>query len=466
MTDLNLFPESEPPLASALDGEPGPGPGSPLAARMRPRTMEEFRGQEHVLGPGKALRSQIELGDPGSMILWGPPGSGKTTLARLVAEKTDATFVSFSAVTEGVARVREVIKEAKERRRATNRNTILFCDEIHRFNKAQQDAFLPHVESGTVVLIGATTENPSFEIVRPLLSRAPVFALKPLSPEDVGAILRDALADAERGLGGQELRVDSDALEAMAHAADGDARRGLGILETAAKLVGNGGSVDLPCAEEAVQHRFAVYDKSGEEHFNLISALHKAVRGGSPDGALYWLARMLEGGEDPLYIARRLVRMASEDIGLAAPGALAITIAARDAYRFLGAPEGELALAEATVYLATAPKSNRTYVAWKAARQSAKQTPSAPVPLHIRNAPTELMKDLGYGEGYRYDPDESGGVASQEYLPDGVAGQSFYRPGSAGFEESIKARLERWSESKNQARRSEADNEESSFPPS
>jgi putative ATPase len=466
VTDLNLFPESEPPLASALDGEPGPGPGSPLAARMRPRTMEEFRGQEHVLGPGKALRSQIERGDPGSMILWGPPGSGKTTLARLVAEKTDATFVSFSAVTEGVARVREVIKEAKERRRATNRNTILFCDEIHRFNKAQQDAFLPHVESGTVVLIGATTENPSFEIVRPLLSRAPVFALKPLSPEDVGAILRDALVDAERGLGGQELRVDSDALEAMAHAADGDARRGLGILETAAKLVGNGGSVDLPCAEEAVQHRFSVYDKSGEEHFNLISALHKAVRGGSPDGALYWLARMLEGGEDPLYIARRLVRMASEDIGLAAPGALAITIAARDAYRFLGAPEGELALAEATVYLATAPKSNRTYVAWKAARQSAKQTPSAPVPLQIRNAPTELMKDLGYGEGYRYDPDESGGVASQEYLPDGVAGQSFYRPGSAGFEESIKARLERWSESKNQARRSEADNEESSFPPS
>ena len=466
MSDLNLFPESEPPQDSTQGGAPGPGPDSPLAARMRPRTLEEFRGQQHVLGPGKALRSQIERGDPGSMILWGPPGSGKTTLARLIADKTEAKFVSFSAVTEGVARVREVIKEAKERRGATNRNTILFCDEIHRFNKAQQDAFLPHVESGTVVLIGATTENPSFEIVRPLLSRAPVFALKPLSPEDVEEILRAALLDVERGLAAQELRVDSNALEAMAHAADGDARRGLGILESAAKLAGDGGTIDLPCAEEAVQHRFAVYDKSGEEHFNLISALNKSVRGGSPDGALYWLARMLEGGEDPLYIARRLVRMASEDIGLADPGALAVTIAARDAYHFLGPPEGELALAEAAVYLATAPKSNRTYAAWKAARQSAQQTPSAPVPLHIRNAPTELMKDLGYGEGYRYDPDEPGGVASQEYLPDGVAGQSFYRPGSAGVEESIKARLERWTESKNQSRRPEADDEEPSFPPS
>ncbi len=419
-----------------------------------------------MLGRGKALRSQIEQGDPGSMILWGPPGSGKTTLARLVADRTDAAFVAFSAVTEGVARVREVIKEAKERRRATNRGTILFCDEIHRFNKAQQDAFLPHVESGTVVLIGATTENPNFEIVRPLLSRAPVFALKPLSPEDVADILRIALEDVERGLGELKLDVESEALDAMARAADGDARRGLGILETAAKLAGTGGTVDLSCAEEAVQHRFAVYDKSGEEHFNLISALHKAVRGGSPDGALYWLARMIEGGEDPLYIARRLVRMASEDIGLADPAALGVAIAARDAFHFLGPPEGELALAEAAVYLASAPKSNRAYVAWKSARQSARETPSAPVPLHIRNAPTDLMKDLGYGEGYRYDPDEPEGVAPQEYLPDEVVGQRFYQPGSAGCEESIKDRLEGWKAIKEEARRRKSDTQESSFPPS
>ena len=467
MTDLELFPMSEPPRHSRdVAAEAHVDPDSPLAARMRPRTMEEFKGQEHVLGPGKALRSQVEQGNPGSMILWGPPGSGKTTLARLVADRTEAAFVAFSAVTEGVARVREVIKEAKERKRATGRGTILFCDEIHRFNKAQQDAFLPHVESGTIVLIGATTENPSFEVVRPLLSRAPVFALKPLSPEDIEDILRTALEDAERGLGSLGLEVESDALEAMARAADGDARRGLGILETAAKLAGPGGAVDRSCAEEAVQHRFAVYDKSGEEHFNLISALHKAVCGGSPDGALYWLARMLEGGEDPLYIARRLVRMASEDIGLADPGALSVAIAARDAFHFLGPPEGELALAEAAVYLASAPKSNRTYVAWKAARRSAQESPSAPVPLHIRNAPTELMKELGYGEGYRYDPDESGGIASQEYLPEEVAGQSFYQPGSAGFEESIKDRLDRWKAHRDAASRRDSDTQESSFPPS
>ena len=457
MTDLDLFPESEAADSAPRGVAPESAPDSPLAARMRPRTLEEFRGQEHVLGDGKALRSMIEQGDPGSMILWGPPGSGKTTLARLVADRTDAAFVAFSAVTEGVARVREVIKEAGERRKATNRSTILFCDEIHRFNKAQQDAFLPHVENGTVVLIGATTENPSFEVVRPLLSRAPVFALKPLSPEDVADILRSALEDEERGLGLIELQVDSDALDAIARSADGDARRGLGILETAAKLAGTGGTVDLSVAEEAVQHRFAVYDKSGEEHYNLISVLHKAVRGGDPDGALYWLARMIEGGEDPLYIARRLVRMASEDIGLADPGALTVAIAARDAYHFLGPPEGELALAEAAVYLASAPKSNRTYMAWRAARESARETPAAPVPLHVRNAPTDLMKDLGYGKGYRYDPDEPGGIAPQEYLPDEVAGRVFYQPGSAGFEESIKDRLDRWRALKDEAVRRDSD---------
>ncbi len=456
MSDLSLFPP----------GESSRNPGrrvseyaaaSPLAARMRPRTLEEFRGQEHLLGPGKALRSMIERGDPGSMILWGPPGSGKTTLARLMAEGTNASFVALSAVNEGVATVRQVIKEAKERKAVTGRSTILFCDEIHRFNKAQQDAFLPPVENGTIVLIGATTENPSFEVVRPLLSRAPVFTLKPLSPEHIAEILRSAVADGERGLGSLALHVDDAALEAMARAADGDARRGLGILDTAAGLAGAGGTVDTPRAEEAVQHRFSVYDKSGEEHYNLISALHKAVRGGDPDGALYWLARMIEGGEDPLYIARRLVRMASEDIGLADPAALGLAIAARDAFHFLGPPEGELALAEAAVYLASAPKSNRTYTAWKAARETARQTPAAPVPLHIRNAPTELMKELGYGEGYRYDPDEPGRIAPQEYLPDEVAGQSFYRPGSAGSEQSIRERLERWKARKQEARRRDSD---------
>ena len=455
MSNFSLFP-SDGSRGEERAGAPALAP-APLAARMRPRTLEEFRGQDHVLGPGKMLRSMIERGNPGSMILWGPPGSGKTTLARLLADGTDATFVALSAVNEGVASVRRVIHEAKTRRAEMGRSTILFCDEIHRFNKAQQDAFLPHVENGTIVLIGATTENPSFEVVRPLLSRAPVVTLQPLSTEDIAEILRSAVADTERGLGSLGLRVDDAALDAMSWAADGDARRGLGILGTAAALVGPGGKVDLSRAQEAVQHRFAVYDKAGEEHYNLISALHKAVRGGDPDAALYWLARIVEGGGDPLFIARRLVRMASEDIGLADPSALGVTVAARDAFHFLGPPEGELALAQATVHLACAPKSNRTYTAWNAARECARRTPAAPVPLHIRNAPTELLKELGYGEGYRYDPDEPGGIAPQRYLPDEVAGQTFYRPGSAGSERSIKGRLERWRAQKDEARRRGSD---------
>ena len=464
MSDLNLFAGDDPPIESVVQESPAELSGdTPLAARMRPRTLDEFRGQDHLLAPGKPLRSMIDQGNPGSMILWGPPGSGKTTLARLIAGRTKAAFVGFSAVTEGVARVREVIKEAEGRRRGTGRSTILFCDEIHRFNRAQQDAFLPHVESGTVILIGATTENPSFEVVRPLLSRAPVFALDPLTPEVIGEIMDSALRD-DRGLASMDLDVHPDALQAMARASDGDARRALGILETAGKLVGFRGVVDRMQAEAAVQHRFALYDKSGDEHFITISALHKAVRGGDPDGALYWLARMIEGGEDQLYIARRLVRMASEDIGLADPGALSIALAARDAFRFLGAPEGELALAEAAVYLAVAPKSNRTYVAWKEARQSARDTPSAPVPLHIRNAPTRLMKELGYGEGYLYDPDEPGGVSAQGYLPEALEGQVFYRPGSSGFEQGITERLDRWRAHREEARRPESNTEEPSFP--
>jgi putative ATPase len=393
----------------------------------------------------------IDQGQPASMILWGPPGSGKTTLARLIARETGVTFVPLSAVTDGIGRVRAIVAEASERLQATGRRTILFCDEIHRFNKAQQDAFLPHVESGTVILIGATTENPSFEVIRPLLSRAPVYVLEALSPDELRSILGEALESADRGLARRGVTAGDDALAFVAEAADGDARRALGVLEAAAGLVSDGGAIDLETAREALQHRFATYDKGGEEHYNLISALHKSVRGSDPDAALYWLARMIDGGEDPLYIARRLVRMASEDIGLADPDALAVTVAARDAFHFLGSPEGELALAEAVLYLATAPKSNRAYEAWSAAMARAKETPGAPVPLHLRNAPTSLMRDLGYGQGYRYDPAEKAGVAAQTYLPKDLEGERFYRPGPYGHEKTVQARLEWWS-----ARRREA----------
>jgi putative ATPase len=426
---------------------PAPDPASaPLAARMRPATLDEFVGQEHVLGPGRALRELIERDEVGSLILWGPPGTGKTTLARIIAERTRSVFVPFSAVTEGVARVREVIREADARLRKGGPGTILFCDEIHRFNKAQQDAFLPHVEAGTITLIGATTENPSFEVIGALLSRSRVFVLEPLRPEHLRVILERALADEERGLGGQGLAADDDALDLIAEAADGDARRALNALEAAATLVGAGGRVTQEGAREALQLRFARYDKGGEEHYNLISALHKAVRGSDADGSLYWLARMLEGGEDPLYIARRLVRMAIEDIGLADPQALAVALAARDAFHFLGTPEGDLALAEAAVYLATAPKSNRLYTGFGAVRQAARDTPAEPVPLHIRNAPTGLMKELGYGEGYRYAFESQDHYIPQEYLPERLRGRKFYEPSDFGFEKRIAERMAWWEE--------------------
>ena len=484
-----------------------PASAQPLAARMRPRTLEEFLGQEELLGPGKALGELIRRGEVGSMIFWGPPGSGKTTLALLIAQYTDREFVPFSAVTEGVPRVREIIHEAEERLAQYGRRTILFCDEIHRFNRAQQDAFLPHVERGTIALIGATTENPSFEITGALLSRTRVFVLEPLTGEHIRTLVRRALEDEERGLGKLHLALEDDALALLAREADGDARRALQALEAAAEYVvgpaadarapsravsdaqrgvpreggpgGAGGSaredrkrtkgpetgtagvreapggpepdraaggrvITAAMIADALQRRFAKYDKGGEEHYNLISALHKAMRGSDPDASLYWLARMIDGGEDPLYIARRVVRAASEDVGLADPRALSVALAAKDTLHFLGQPEGELALAEAVVYVATAPKSNRVYEAWGKALQAAREHPAEGVPLHIRNAPTDLMKELGYGEGYEYAHSVPEGYTAQEYLPPVLRGERFYEPTAFGFEKDVAKRMEWW----------------------
>ncbi|HSA57294.1 MAG TPA: replication-associated recombination protein A [Gemmatimonadaceae bacterium] len=416
---------------------------TPLAARLRPRSLEEFVGQQHLVGPGTPLRDAIERGSVGSMIFWGPPGSGKTTLGFLVARYTDREFVPFSAVTEGVARVREIISDA-ERRLALGRGTILFVDEIHRFNRAQQDAFLQAVEAGTITLIGATTENPSFELNGALLSRTRVFVLEPLSADGVLVLLRRALEDPERGLGAWQLRADDDALRWLAVESDGDGRRALNVLEAAAEHAGKGGTLPIELLRDTMQRRVARYDKSGEEHYNLISAYHKALRGSDPQGALYWLARMIDGGEDPLYIARRTIRFASEDVGLADPQALRIALAARDAYHLLGTPEGELALAEAAVYLATAPKSNRVYAAWGLALEAAREYPAEGVPHHIRNAPTRLMKELGYGKGYEYAHDTPEAYTPQEYLPDALRNRVFYEPGTFGFERDIAKRMEWW----------------------
>jgi len=413
----------------------------PLAERMRPRSLDELVGQEHLVGPGKPLRVQIERDDASSMIFWGPPGVGKTTLAKILAETTEATFIEFSAVTSGIKEIKQVMVDAAKAAELYSR-TILFVDEIHRFNKAQQDAFLPYVERGTIRLIGATTENPSFEIISALLSRCRVYVLEPLKEEQIVVLLRRALADKERGLGALDLTADDDALELIANYSSGDCRSAYNALEVAAQLVQDDKTIVKAIAAEALQKRVLMYDKQGEEHFNLISALHKSVRNSDPDAALYWLGRMLAGGEDPLYLARRIVRMAVEDIGLAAPEALNLCLSARDTYDFLGSPEGELALAEAVVYLALAPKSNAVYTAWGAVQAEIENTRQEPVPMHLRNAPTKLMKDLGYSEGYRYAHDEEDKVADMDCLPDSLKGRRYYHPTQEGREKQLAARLE------------------------
>ncbi|MGD0891282.1 MAG: replication-associated recombination protein A [Terracidiphilus sp.] len=431
---------------SLFDHEPEGPKGTlrtaPLAERMRPRTLEEYSGQEHLLGPGKPLRIQIERDDSGSMILWGPPGVGKTTLAKIIAETTQASFIEFSAVMSGIKEIKQVMTAAAQASEMHSR-TILFVDEIHRFNKAQQDAFLPYVERGVIRLIGATTENPSFEIISALLSRCRVYVLEPLSEERIATLLRKALEDRERGLGAQELTADDDALQLIASYSSGDCRSAYNTLEVAAQLANEGAKhIDRPVAVEAVQQRVLMYDKSGEEHYNLISALHKSVRNSDPDASLYWLARMFAAGEDPLYLARRVVRMAVEDIGLAAPEALNLCLSAKQAMEFLGSPEGDLALAEAVVYLALAPKSNSVYTAYGAVQSEIEHTRQEPVPLHLRNAPTKLMKELDYGKGYLYAHDEEGKVANMDCLPDSLKGRSYYQPTQEGREKILAQRME------------------------